>query len=166
MQGGSPEWFKIHGLVRVFPVLDPSVRGMCRSPYPNHPRGCPNFGKRKSCPPKAPLFSKAYDMAKPVYAVVNEFPLGAHIERMRKAHPNWTDRQLRCCLYWQGTARKRLYDLIGEAMGYMSAGYRWTTCPEAMGVNVTETLRLAGIILEWPPENIARQVALIAHKKG
>jgi hypothetical protein len=32
-----------------------------------------------------------------------------------------------------------------------------------MGVNVTETLRLEGIVLEWPPVRIARQVALIAY---
>jgi hypothetical protein len=33
-------------------------------------------------------------------------------------------------------------------------------CPEAGGVNVTETLRLAGIYLEWPPQRVACQVAL------
>jgi predicted metal-binding protein len=38
--------------------------------------------------------------------------------------------------------------------------YKVTTCPEAMGVNITETMKDAGIILEWPPENVTYQIAL------
>lgn len=29
-----------------------------------------------------------------------------------------------------------------------------------LGVNVTETMKNAGVILEWPPANIAYQIAL------
>jgi len=32
--------------------------------------------------------------------------------------------------------------------------------PEAMGVNVTETMKRVGIELEWPPVNVAYQIAL------
>jgi predicted metal-binding protein len=39
-------------------------------------------------------------------------------------------------------------------------GYNFETCPEAMGVNVTKTMSNAGIILEWPPENIAYKIAI------
>jgi hypothetical protein len=156
----------VHGtvapLVRVSPVLDPSVRGLCCRPYELHPKGCPNFGQRATCPPAAPLYSHAYDMARPVWAVVNEFDLGGHVERMRTAHPDWSDRQLRCVLYWQGGARAQLARLIAAALRAMP-GTRAETCPEAMGVNVTATLAAEGIALEWPPVRIARQVALIAY---
>lgn len=157
---------RVHGtvapLVRVSPVLDPSVRGLCCRPYELHPKGCPNFGKRATCPPAAPLYSHAYDMSRPVWAVVNEFALGAHVERMRGAHPDWSDRQLRCVLYWQGGARAELARKIKAALRTLP-GCRAETCPEAMGVNVTSTLAAEGITLEWPPMRIARQVALIAY---
>ena len=156
----------VHGtvapLVRVSPVLDPSVRGLCCRPYDLHPRGCPNFGQRATCPPQASLFFSVYDAARPVWAVVNEFDLGAHVERMRGAHPDWSDRQLRCVLYWQGGARAQLARMLAAALRAMP-GTRAETCPEAMGVDVTATLAAEGIALEWPPVRIARQVALIAY---
>ena len=154
----------VHGtvppLVRVWVVLDPAVRGLCCRPYELHPRGCPNFGKRATCPPAAPLYGEVYDLAQPVYAVVTEFDLAAHVARMREAHPDWSDRQLRCVLYWQGGARKKLARRIAEVLQRCRV-YRAETCPEAMGVNVTETLKQAGIEMEWPPIRIARQVALL-----
>jgi hypothetical protein len=151
-------------MIRVSPVIDPSVRDLCRKPYDLHPHGCPNFGKRVTCPPQARLFSDVYDLSRPVWAVVNEFDLARHVAWMRTKHPDWSDRQLRCVLYWQPRARAALYLLIGEAMGYTPQGYMWETCSEAMGVNVTATLAAVGIELEWPPVSIARQVALIAYQ--
>jgi predicted metal-binding protein len=159
----------VHGtvapLVRVSPVLDPSVRGLCCRPYDLHPKGCPNFGKRATCPPQAPLFFSVYDADRPVWAVVNEFDLGGHVDRMRAAHSDWSDRQLRCVLYWQGGARAELKRQIAAALRALP-GCRAETCPEAMGVNVTATLAAEGITLEWPPVRIARQVALIAYPNG
>jgi predicted metal-binding protein len=150
----------VETFVRVCPVLDPSVRVLCCRPYDLHPQGCPNFGQRATCPPAAPLFSHIYDMAKPVWAVVNEFALGAHVTRMRVTHPGWSERQLRCVLYWQGSARAELARKIKLALATLP-GYRAETCPEAMGVNVTETLRVVGIELEWPPVRFTRQIALL-----
>ena len=36
-----------------------------------------------------------------------------------------------------------------------------TFCPEAMGVNVTQTLKEAGVELEWPPEKTVIKVAFV-----
>lgn len=33
--------------------------------------------------------------------------------------------------------------------------------PEAMGVNVSLTMKNAGLILEWPPRNIVHKIAFI-----
>jgi hypothetical protein len=110
----------------------------------------------------APLFDQAFDLSAPVYAVVNEYDLGGHVARMKADHPDWSDRQLYCVLYWQPTARRALSERIKAALrDPRCIGYRAETCPEAMGVNITETLRFAGIELEWPPERVARQVALL-----
>lgn len=145
------------GCVGVVPVLNPAVRGLCCRPYPNHPHGCPNFSKKQGCPPKAPMIDKTLDLSKPVLAIYNRFNLGEHIERMRAKHPLWTDRQLRCCLYWQPGARKQLKKRIRN---HLQIGMKVVGSPEAQGVDLTATMRSAGIELEWPPMKWAYQIVL------
>jgi len=149
----------------VDPVLDSSVRALCLRPYPGHPKGCPNFGKKEGCPPGAPRFDWYFDMTQPVFGVVHEFDLAGHVDRMRSAHPSWSDRQLRCVRFWQSTARKAWKAGVNEFLG-SHPGYSATACPEAMGVNITETMRRIGVDLEWPPEKVARQVALCGVEIG
>lgn len=154
---------------RIIPIIDKSVRGLCCKPYPNHPKGCPNFNKRVICPPQAPMIGEFFDLSKEVLAVCIHFDLKSHIDRMRTKHLNWTQRQLECCLYWQGTARKQLREEIKNNMpedglfGDSKLGV--TDCPEAMGVNVTETMKNVGVILEWPPKVIVRKIAFIGTLK-
>jgi hypothetical protein len=111
------------------------------------------------------MFSDIFDLSRPVFAIVNEFNLAAQVERMRQSNPTWTERQLECCLYWQPRARKQLSGAI-KAFLWEHPDYRADACPEAGGVNVTETLRRAGIDLEWPPKKIVRQVALAAKERA
>lgn len=175
--------------IQVHPVIDHTVRKLCCSPYPGHDKGknigCPNFNKREGCPPKAPLFDKVFNLNEPVYAVYNLFDLNAHVHKMKAAHPNWSEAQLRCCLLWQGRARKQLAKNVADFImahplyDVSMAHYRGiekdlgplygkiiAASPEAMGVNVTETLASAGISLEWPPTKVAYQVALAGIKKS
>jgi len=166
-------------LLRVEPVIDYSVRGLCVRPYPNHPKGCPNFDKRGTCPPDAPTIGQILDLQRPVYLVYNRFDFGAHVEKMRAKHPDWSQRQLENCLYWQGTARKRLkkkiyvarlkiFEVLSRpAVIPPAQGFRLEvlTVPEACGVNVTATMQKIGIQLEWPPVEYAYQVALIGVRR-
>lgn len=145
---------------QVAPILDTSVRGLCTRRYHGHPKGCPNFNKKAGCPPGAPLFADVFDLGKPVIAVWNVFDLGAHVEKMRAKHPDWSWAQLTCCLYWQGTARKALREEIAAALR-ANPGTHAEACPEAMGVNVTATMASLGIVLEWPPVRHTVQVALL-----
>lgn len=149
----------------VAPVIDLSVRGLCVAPYEGHPHGCPNFSKRPTCPPAAPLWGDVYDLTKPTYAIINQFDLAAHVVRMMADHPNWSYRQASCCLYWQGTARKELHTGI-ETFKIIHPGYTVEECPEAMGVDVTKTVAQLGIILEWPPRELVYKVALAGIKNG
>jgi len=148
---------------QVKPVVDSKVRELCTRRYPNHPRGCPNFDKKRGCPPSAPLIGRLLDLESPVYAVYNVFPLGQHVEKMRGRHPGWTERQLRNCLYWQGTARKSLKAEIEKFEVTRDHGGKLVVVmtPEACGVNVTETMKQVGIELEWPPVQYALQIALV-----
>ena len=89
-------------------VIDQSVRGLCKKEYPNHKKGCPNYNKRHDCPPKVPLIGKVFDLSKPIFAIWNIFDFSEHTGRMSRKHPEWSKKQVECCLYWQGTARKQL----------------------------------------------------------
>jgi len=148
-------------IVQVDPVYEPSVRAVCVKAYPLHPHGCPNFAHKDTCPPKAPKLPEVFDLTRPCYAIINSFDLGNHVTAMQLKHPEWSARQLTCCLYWQPKARKMLEMLIAAFVA-KHPGHVIARCPEAMGLNVTETLRRAGVEMEWPPVNIALQVALAA----
>lgn len=143
-------------------VFDPCVRGLCRKAYPNHPKGCPNFGKKAGCPPTVPRFDRVFSDVE-VWAVWNEFDFAAHVKKMRAKHPDWSQRQVECCLYWQGTARKQLKSEIRRFLeAHSSRGLSIVSCPEGMGVNVTATMDLVGVGLEWPPVKRTYQVVLAA----
>jgi predicted metal-binding protein len=150
---------------KVEPVLDQSVRALCVRAYDGHPKGCPNFRKRKTCPPYSPLFEEVFDLSYPVYAIGERFNLKAHEDKMRSRHPDWSYKQLTCCLYWQGSVRKQLKEEIKKFQKSRSC-LICTDCPEALGVNVTATLDPVGIKLEWPPINYVVKVALCGTPKG
>jgi predicted metal-binding protein len=151
-------------------VLDRSVRGLCAKAYPGHPKGCPNLGRRATCPPQAPLFELTYDLSE-VWAIWNVFDFGAHVSRMRALHPTWSQRQVECCRYWQNGARKSLdREIHNFFVAYQTEPLgpnplpAVTRCPEAMGVDITKTMYALGVRLEWPPKNYAVQVALAARR--
>jgi hypothetical protein len=151
-------------IIPVIPTIDYTVRGLCTRPYPGHKKGCPNYGIKNGCPPKADYFDKVYDLSKPVFAIINKFDFAGHVNRMIELHPEWSRRQLECCLYWQPKARKQLLQHIKYFL-HNHPEYHVEACPEAMGVNVTETMKRAGIVLEWPPQVMSCQVALAGVKK-
>lgn len=137
-----------------------SPRGLCAAEYKNHKKGCPNYGKRKDCPPNVPMFDQVFDTSKPIYAIYYKFDLAGHVERMRLKHPDWTEAQLLNVLYWQGTAKKSLKNRITDFNElFRKEGYYSTTSPEAMGVDVTLTMKNAGISLEWPTRKNVYKIA-------
>lgn len=140
-------------------VIDHSLRNLCFRPYPNHPKGCPNYNKRKTCPPSAPFFEEIINMVKPIYVVWNVFAFGDHVLKMKEKHPTWSQRQLENCLYWQPTARKALVEECRK-FPIISPRHLFLMVPEAYGVNVTATMESIGQYLEWPPKTMAYQVAI------
>jgi hypothetical protein len=47
----------------------------------------------------------------------------------------------------------------------LTEGWEVTSCPEAMGINVSDTMKWIGVVLQWPPREVAIQVALAARRK-
>jgi len=146
----------------VVPVLLPCLPGdLCSRPYPGHPRGCPNYGKRPTCPPRAERWTPEFLQQYYWLAIWNVFAFGAHVCRMQTKHPDWSRRQHECCLYWQGGARRDLRTAVCAALiGKPPPMPKVEYVPEAHGVDVTATMRSIGIELEWPPKVYAYQVAL------
>lgn len=135
------------------------AREWCKLPYPDHPKGCPNYGMRPSCPPQALLISNYFDITRPLYLIAVEFDLAGHIKKMQSLHPDWSQRQLRCCLYWQGGVNSELKQKCRQ--------FEWehptmitTTCPEAMGVNVIETAYRCGLPIETKPTDRVFKIAI------
>lgn len=147
------------GWIEVEPVVDMKMRALCVKPYYNHPNGCPNYVVKAGCPPTAPKIITMLDLTRSVFAIYNIFRFRDHCDRMRELHPAWSKRQIECCLYWQGSARKQLKEIIMRFQERNSSMIVITT-PEAMGVNITETMARVGIYLEWSPINYTYQIAL------
>jgi len=153
--------------LQVEPVIDNKMRKICSRAYPNHPKGCPNFGKKPGCPPTLPRIDKLISMGNPMqkYVIFNRFHFKGHCDYMRARHPEWSQRQVECCLYWQGKARKMLREKI-SAFLWKHPHYDIVTCPEGAGVNLTETMKKVGIILEWPPVHYTYQIVIAGIPKG
>lgn len=148
---------------KVEPIIEPYVKTLCWRPYANHPKGCPNFGRKKGCPPNTPVFSEVIDITKGVWAIWNVFNFAGHVDRMQEKHPNWTQRQLECCLYWQPVARKQLREEIKKFCSEYP-GMWVVNVPEAMGVNLTATMQKIGVYLEWPPRVKTLQIVLAGYR--
>ncbi|KKK93378.1 hypothetical protein LCGC14_2693470, partial [marine sediment metagenome] len=148
-------------------VINYKVRFLCTVPYPNHRKGCPNYNQRKSCPPNCKKIEDLiYTDSVVVYAIWSVFNFGFHVKKMEQKHPDWSRRQLECCLYWQGTARKRLHQEIEMFLKKWNKFSWLVICtPEACGVDITATMKKIGYELEWPPKNITYQVAVAGLSK-
>jgi len=135
----------------------------CLYPYPGHPKGCPNYG-REGCPPDAPFITEVMDLRRSVFIAFSEFYLHGHITKMRLKHPDWTDRQLRNVLYWQGTSRKQMKQRAKIAQFY-GGGDVVLTCPEAHGVNVYATCFYSGLKIQKIKKlTTCRHIALIGFR--
>jgi len=151
--------YSVIGEINMLLEYGPEFQALCARPYLGHPRGCPNRGKRDTCPPRAPLIDGVLDLSQQVYVVATRFDLGAHVGRMRNRHPDWSERQLYCCLYWQGTARKIHREDVKWARGQWGIR-RVVPTPEGHGVNVTALMAALGVTLEWPPRRMTWVVSL------
>ncbi len=145
-------------------IINHEAREWCKLPYTLHPKGCPNYGKKDDCPPSAVLIEDFIDTNGAMSFVSVEFDLASHVKRMLDRHPNWSDRQARCVLYWQPKVNRQLLDDAID-FSYLSLGSVFTLCPEAMGVNVIETAQRCGIPMQVHPVDTIYKVALFGYPR-
>lgn len=142
-----------------FLAIDERTREWCKFPYPGHPKGCMNYGKSEECPPKVKLVHEVFDLSKQHWFAVESFDLQEHAAKMKALHPDWSEAQQKCCLYWQNGVRKKQRQTCDEFIKNHS-GYIFTLIPEAMGVNVFRTMHRCGWKIRKNPDFVYK-VALI-----
>ncbi len=140
-------------------VIDYRARKWCRMPYPDHPKGCPNFDRKPICPPQVCLIEDFVDLNRGLWLVVETFDIQEHADGLKTKHPGWSDRQARCVLYWQGGVNKKLR-LACESQAKTVGGV-WTICPEAMGVNVIQTAKQVGLPIKARPDSLVFKIGLV-----
>jgi predicted metal-binding protein len=135
------------------------IPSLCLHPYHQHARGCPNFNRRKDCPPRADFFLDQFQPQ--IFLAIVIFNFSAYLRQRKKIHPAWSERALKNSRHWQGHLRAVLKKFVKEKT---PPGYTALFNAEAMGVNLTQTCRRAGLRLEWPPRKRVCLVAVLAKK--
>lgn len=143
--------------------MDNRCGNWCQLPYPNHPKGCPNHGQRNYCPPYAPLVSDFFDLYRQHWFLITEFDLIGHMEAFRIRYPSWSERRLKCVLYWQNQVRSIQRQQIAE-FRLEHPDTVFTQLPEAMNVNVLRTLLGLKIDFETKPKRKVLKIALIGYQ--
>ena len=146
------------------------TKQLCFSSYYNHPKGCPNaYGKcwNKDGQKCQRMLDSIIDLDKPMYLIYNEFDVESWSKVMKRKHPNWTERQCRCLLYWQGRTRAKLRQKTGLAKVMFGLSLTVLTRPEYYGVNIYATfLNATGIILDPVSDvKICRHVVILGNLK-
>jgi predicted metal-binding protein len=153
-------------------IFDPKVRTYCYNPNFK----CPNYGNSWACPPKAPYLEKQIilytrffliyikqdiDMNKKEVFESMRDRLEEEITNFIKEHSrNYKQVQI----LWDGYCR--LCEKEGKKCTIKSKlpcrypdEIRYSM--EAIGINVTETVRRVELDIEWPPKNHIYRVGLI-----
>lgn len=146
-------------------VCDPRMIAHCRDPYPDHPKGCPNWGCKEGCPPHVRYFPRVY--SKDVYIAAIRFNFAQYLVYRRTVHPDWTEKALRNPRHWQGHVRSERNRFLFEYLSkHPEIDGDIIINPEAMGVNLFATCARAGLTLEHTPTKNVYSVTLIAKKLG
>jgi predicted metal-binding protein len=144
-------------------IFSADIQRLCARPYPGHPHGCPNFGRKVGCPPRQLVINQVLDFSRPIYVIWTELNLAAWVRRMAKLHSKLkTYAQQVNLRYWQPTMRSQLNSLVSRAI--QGGLIEIAVDPEAHGVNVSALMQLIGVKLEWPPKTFVRKVVLAGFK--
>ena len=152
-------------------VFTELTRKWCQLPYENHKKGCPNFNKNDTCPSRCKYrkdILEKYDKFTLVYAVFN---FQQYKEIRMKEHPDWSEKQAGCVLYWQSSIKKMLKGHIrhikyDEMLGTGSGFWKYSSM-EAAGIYVFKTLLNNGIRdFEIKPKTRIFMVVLLMERKS
>lgn len=128
----------------------------CKLPFPGHPSGCPKFPK---CIDEREDFKNLPALR--WYAVIKEFDLKEHAQRMKEKHPKWSEKQCRNASYWQ---RKVMASLMRMSEEFAEPDDIILDNPQACGVNVFLTMKNHGLELKPRPDLVIK--IMMVGKRG
>jgi len=131
----------------------------CKLPYPGHLKGCPNYPECIDNRLDFKHFGAQYDW----HVVTETFDLASHVSKMKNKHPNWSNSQARCLLYWQTGVRSRLKKKA-EALKESLHAQMILDIPEAHGINVFKMMSRLGISLKANPDLVTK-VMLVGKRR-
>lgn len=140
-------------------IINKNTLKWCHLPYPNHPLGCMNI---LLCMDSKPIWEIA---DAPFIFVGAKCDFKSYIKEMKELHPNWSERQLKNCLYWQRNIDNRLLIETRKIM-WDKKLFFLTQRPEAHRIDVLSTMKNLGYDIERNPENIVWKINLIGAGKS
>lgn len=165
---------KINNLVKIYHteinpetiIFNEKIREFCKRAYPKHKNGCPNYNKNPLCPPQAPYRKDILKKHSNFILVWANFDFKSYKEKMKENHQTWSEKQITCVLYWQGSLKKIIKDYIVKNLQYnelfgCGSGFLDSQSMESAGINVFSTLKLNKIDYEIKPVDKIVLVALL-----
>jgi len=156
---------ELNNIYRKYFILGPikteandEIKTLCRCPYPLHPKGCPNSSRCDLFP----LLDTIFDPV--VYLGVLQVDAASLWDLRRSIDSNWTDRQIRNPIQWQGHFRKELKNNMERNL-IKFPSYQILTMPEGFGDNVFERLTSQGVPIERKPSQNLFMVNYFCQKK-
>lgn len=154
----------IEKFCKILPIIyNQKITDLCKKPYYGHSKGCPNYGKRDICPPKMKLVNEILDMNKNIYTIGIKFDLSNHFFKMRKNHPEWTERQVKNCLYYQKGMKNDLYKYVKNVIEINDKLIIYK--PEACGINLIKMLKKENIFIKFPIDDSVWFFVIVGYPK-
>lgn len=149
-------------------VIDERAMGeWCQKPYGKQENGCPNYNdpEHSECPPfdepNGGIISSFINLNKEHWFWVIEFDIGGYDRKNKELHPDWSDKQRRNSIRWQGHLTKRLRIACETFMP--NQGLVFTFKPEGRGVHVIKSAQNIGIPIKARHKDTIFKIALIGH---
>jgi predicted metal-binding protein len=153
-------------------IFTRKTRKWCRLPYPGHRSGCPNVGKSDTCPLACGYREEVMEKYNIFTLVYATFDFKTYKKMRKKQHPEWSEKQVKNVLYWQGSVKKLLKEYIKKNHDGMydelfgaGSGFWGKPSMEAAGIYVLGTLKKNDIPFEVKPENVTVMVSLLMSVK-
>lgn len=132
----------------------------CKLPYPGHPNGCPNYRKKRDCPPNTPFI---FDILEEPFWLV-----GIRFDIKNKGKPieNYSSfSEENCCCFPPGQNENIFRQEIQKTLGKES-DIQILYKPEAYGVDVFKTCKDNDLDLEFfPPKKYLWKIVVAGKKK-
>ena len=163
-----------------FVEQESDITNSCLKPFSGNPGGCPNYGRTWNCPPNTPALHDVKNMIRDsehCFLIIGREKIDKNSETeeqsrlkysilvhrinhiIKVVRQRWPD-----ILSFHGPSCKYCIDeKVGECTYPSACRFPevWTYPPEAVGINVFQTMASSGYIIQKSPEDVVYRAGLI-----